>query len=333
MQSVNRRVLRFGAWAWTVGTLLAWGGCVGEDAPIFLTVPDVTESSDTYGCTPGEVRCQALLIGETCGEDGETWEPFPCEAGSSCVESGQGCIPHFCNPFEMLCTSDKTYRQCTAAGMTFEDRLCQEGYYCLESYCVYGACLGHVLLVLDRSGSMKTHWNAVKNSVMNLVQENPSTRFGLLTFPGSGKCQSSPGPQITLRAHGATDAFENYFAAVLPVGSTPLLKAMETVRDRHGFIFEGQAGVVVVISDGEDTCSKPELDGPLGDALSVATQELAQAGVKTYVIGYNFEGNTAQLDAIASQGNTGQTVHTPAGSETDLNDAFQGIVSDIKLCF
>tara|TARA_Y100001934_G_C11925169_1_gene573127 strand:- start:177 stop:503 length:327 start_codon:yes stop_codon:yes gene_type:complete len=107
---------------------------------------------------------------------------------------------------------------------------------------------------------------------------------------------------------------------------------MKTIRSQHSAIFKGEEGMVVVLSDGEDTCEKELSQEELPQALADETQALSAAGVKTYVIGYNYQGNAAQLDAIANVGNTGLESHIPAGNESELEDAFKGIISDIKLC-
>ena len=106
---------------------------------------------------------------------------------------------------------------------------------------------------------------------------------------------------------------------------------METARTYRASLFKGQEGVVVVLSDGQETCEKGDPD--LLEKLSDVTDDLSQDGIRTYVIGYSFQGNTAQLDAIAAAGSTGLTTHLKAGNEVELDAALDGIISDMKLCF
>ena len=299
-------------------------------------LPDVLEvsvdSGDSEACSPGEVRCKSLLESEKCTADKTTWLPQLCQPEETCVAEFGGCIPHICDPFSTRCTSDKTFRQCEASGIDFEDLICDEDSFCVEGQCLYGPCLGHVLIVLDTSGSMTPHWESVETSILTLIENNPKTRFGLMVFPGDSKCQVSKNLEISLRAHRAREAFSAYFDYHLPGSSTPLLAAMQRLGEQHSGIFDGQEGVVVVLSDGEDTCDKEHDDDTLPKALAEETQALASAGVKTYVIGYNYQGSTAQLDAIASHGGTGHETHIQAGNEAQLEDALKGIVNDIKLC-
>ena len=314
---------------------MALAGCA-ETGPVYLTLPDVEvddgEAVDTHGCNPGEVRCVSLLESEKCTADAKTWFAQSCQADETCIAEVGGCIPHICDPFETSCTSDRTYRRCGATGIDYDDLLCENQYYCIEGQCLYGPCLGHVLLVLDTSGSMTPHWESVQTSVLNMIENNPSTRFGLMVFPGDSKCAVSKTPTISLRAHRAKEAFEAYFESNLPGNATPLLEAMKTLRSQHSTIFKEEEGIVVVLSDGEDTCEKELATDELPQALAQETQALGSAGITTYVIGYNYQGNAAQLDAIASQGNTGLDSYIPAGSEAELESAFKGIINDIKLC-
>lgn len=310
-------------------------GCA-QEGPIYLTLPDTTGEDavlDTStGCKPGDVRCPSLLESEECTADAKTWFSQSCQVGETCIAEFGGCVPHICDPFETSCTSDKTYRRCEANGMDYEDLLCEDAYYCVEGQCLYGPCLGHVLLVLDTSGSMNPHWESVQTSILALVESNPNTRFGLMVFPGDSKCSVSKKPIISMRAHRAKEAFEAYFDENQPGSSTPLLEALKTLRAQQGTIFQDQEGTVVVLSDGEDTCEKELEKAELPDALAIETQALSDTGVKTYVIGYNYQGNASQLDAIASHGNTGAETHIPAGNESELDHAFTGIINDIKLC-
>jgi hypothetical protein len=283
-------------------------------------------------CEPWDVRCPSLLEMEICATDGQSWKPQSCLAGETCVEELGGCMAQICQPFATECTGDQTYRTCEAAGMDWTKSSCDEDHFCTQGYCVYGPCLGHVLLVVDRSSSMNPHWSTVHESVYKLVSGNDNARFGLMVFPGGEKCEVPEEPVIPLTIHNTAETFDAFFNISQPGMSTPLLEAMTVLEDNHESIFKGQAGVVVVLSDGEDTCEKQT--GPLGLTmkLSAKTQALTDAGIRTYVIGYNFKGNTGQLDAIASHGNTDKLQHIPAGSESELDDAFSGIVSDLKLC-
>ena len=73
-------------------------------------------------------------------------------------------------------------------------------------------------------------------------------------------------------------------------------------------------------------------DDPTPRLRDAATQLSATHGVRTYVIGYNFFDDTAQLDALAEAGGTSYSAPIQVGNEAALLEAFQGVVEDIKLC-
>ena len=177
---------------------------------------------------------------------------------------------------------------------------------------------------------MKPHWGTVRESVLKLVSAHDKTRFGLMAFPAEGKCSIPAGPAIPLTGYGKSILFDAYFQTYGPGMSTPLLAAVKQVRDSRENLFGDQAGTVVILSDGEDTCEgpKPKIISELKSEITALTAQ----GVKTYVIGYNYQGDTGQLNVMARSGGTGYETFIPAGNEAELNDAFKGIVSDIKLC-
>lgn len=324
---------------WRVGRWwLVWAFAVGCGEGVDPFAIDVAAFGKMDGeltpeklCDPWEVRCPSLLVSDVCSQDGERWESVDCVAGQTCLEEFGGCMPQVCEPFVTECQGDRTIRTCGAAGRSWEEGACAEGSFCSEGACVYGPCLGHVLLVLDRSASMIPHWPALHSSVLKLVSDRPTTRFGLMTFPSDTPCEVESSPEIPLSTHQTEASFNDFFDAVKPVFTTPLLFAMETARTYRASLFKGQEGVVVVLSDGQETCEKGDPD--LLEKLSDVTDDLSQDGIRTYVIGYSFQGNTAQLDAIAAAGSTGLTTHLKAGNEVELDAALDGIISDMKLCF
>ncbi len=308
-------------------------GPEAQELPFVFTDHDgetAASEDSTPLCVPHEARCPALLVSEVCAWDGQSWETGACKSGEVCQADLGGCVPVMCDPFATECTGDKTLRSCSGDGLAWEGSTCDSDHYCVGGYCLYGHCLGHVLLLIDRSSSMKPHWQVMRESVLKLVAQHQQTRFGLMAFPGDEKCSVPGEPAIPLTLFGKKELFEAYFDMHGPGISTPLLFGLQQVRAHREEIFAGQGGVLVVISDGEDTCltsKKLVVEG-----LEEEVQGLSAAGVQTYVIGYNYQGDSSQLDAIARHGNTGRDTYVRAGDESELDDAFSGIVSDIKLC-
>jgi hypothetical protein len=296
------------------------------------STPDVNQV-----CAPGQWFCPALGESALCDGQGLAFEIFPCDEGASCLtETGQ-CEHTVCQPYQVVCTGDVGYSTCGPDGQGWgPDIACEPGYYCANDHCVLGECLGHVLLLIDRSSSMVPHWGAVEASVIGLVAGHESARFGLMAFPQDLPCTVSDVPDIPLTHFEATETFGAYFDAHGPGQTTPLLAALEQVEGAAESLFGGEQGILVLLSDGEDTCEKmgpgppPNLAGPLA---AITASLLESHGVRTYVIGYNYEGDPQQLDTIASAGGTPFVTHLAAGDEGELIDAFQGIIDDWKLCF
>jgi hypothetical protein len=302
-----------------------------QDLVVVFAEHDAVTTEDVPPlCTPGEATCTALLESQVCHWDGQSWDTVACKSNEVCQADWGGCVPVMCQPFTTECTADQSLRTCSPDGLAWEAGSCDDDHFCTEGYCLYGRCLGHVLLLIDRSSSMKPHWQSVRQSVLNLVSSHDEARFGVMVFPGDEKCTVPEDPAIPLTAFGKEEVFEAFFNAYGPSISTPLLGGLKRVRQNLDSIFGDQKGIVVVISDGEDTCQGNKQ--MVANQLKNETQALSDAGVQTYVIGYKYQGDTAQLEAIAGHGNTGRDSYIKAGNENELDDAFKGIVSDIKLC-
>ena len=129
-----------------------------------------------------------------------------------------------------------------------------------------------------------------------------------------------------------------WFEEHQPFGQTPLLAAMNHMGAVLPDTFPA-GGALVVLSDGADTCaysgmSYEEREALIVDELGAVTSGLfADHGIKTVVVGYQYEGNPDQLNAIAQSGGTGMEAYTEAGGEQELTMALVAIVDDLKECF
>jgi len=184
------------------------------------------------------------------------------------------------------------------------------------------------MLMVDRSGSMKTEWDEVSKGVHSLVADHPQAITGLLDFPHDGAgCTVSGTPDIPPGLHDAQE-FDDWFQSNEPGYGTPLITALNAFKESAGKIYHGYGGALILLSDGADSCEQPT-----NEALGAITETLlVELGIITYVIGYAYDGDLAPLDAIAAAGGSGFDVHIPAGNETELAEAFKGAISDFKLC-
>ncbi|MCA9515724.1 MAG: VWA domain-containing protein [Myxococcales bacterium] len=252
-----------------------------------------------------------------------------CPAGQQC-ENGS-CFA--CEPDRVECRSDTTFRKCDGQGQAWgEDTACGDGEICLDARCIAYACVPRVLFVVDRSGSMGSHWDTVKESIRALATGNPKIRFGLTAFPNGGfSCEVDGSVLVPFAQHNAA-ALNDWFEANGPTGATPLAGAMSNVLAHADEIFGGLGGSVIVLSDGEDTCFSGSSLALKADLATSAGQLWVDHQVQTFAIGYSFGGDPEELDTLTNNGGSGFTGHFPAGDEQELLEALTAIVDVIKVC-
>jgi hypothetical protein len=324
---------------------------------------DASAWSDTLTCqndhrcepngeTPGCKRCG---LEKTCVSDrkaraqctsGEiTWqEDTTCKTDETCVDGD--CIACPANVTE--CLTETTYRTCQSDGKAWTTTLpCATGEACLldevqppgetrRGACLPYECSPRVLLLVDYSGSMSSHWESVQASVAKLVAENPDLRFGLKAFPDvrDSSCGVSKDLEIPFGAHDGS-VFDDWFVANPPSGGTPLADGIEAMRVNADEIFGELGGSMIVLTDGQDGCYWGGGSGmPIQTYLALSTSGLyIDNRVTTYSIGYSYGGSSPEeLDTIAINGGSGLRQHIPAGSEEELTDALEGVIDKVKFC-
>ena len=310
---------------------LAAATACADEGPIPLVAGSDASNGPYDLCTPGSRGCPTVHQPGVCNEEGDAWldDGAPCAAGTLCAAHGE-CQEPTCQPGTKACASESRLVVCSDNGTAWQTAtVCSGDTACVQGKCVLKLCLQQVLLMIDRSGSMAGAWDIVESSVVDLIEGNPAARFGALGFPSDGACGVDLEPDVPMATY-ATKQMKTFFSKP-PSGSTPLRFALATVAEEAPAIWGEEGGVLVVLSDGGETCAP---DGNLLGHLGSLTAELRDVhGVQTWVIGYDFEGDAAQLDAIAAEGGTGETQHLPAGDEDELKDAFRRVVEDWKLCF
>lgn len=262
-----------------------------------------------------------------CAAEGVDWGyTEPCPVPMTCSDGHCS----LCEPLTTECVGEFAFQQCTTDGLSWSAPIpCGQYEVCNDGSCVFYQCLPRVLFVIDRSGSMSSDWDEVLLAVSNIVGNNPNIRFGLTGFPNNGSCGVAALPEVPFAEDNGVDIV-SWFGSNEPEGSTPLLEMVLSLRDNANAFFGGWAAAVVLLSDGEDTCA---WDSNIVQQLGTTTLELAALHeISTYVIGYSYDSNPAELNAIAENGGTSFTEHIPAGNEAELNDVLGDIVADLKLC-
>lgn len=282
-------------------------------------------------CAPGARFCPDDDTSAVCEDSGEAFrDPTSCEAGTACHPFGGACLEPICEPGGIECTSGLSFHHCLSSGTGWdsESLSCPKDFVCTEGQCIYKPCLPTVLLLVDRSGSMVDNWPEVKDSVRNVVAGNPEAQFGLMSFPFDGKCGVLYAPEIPIATHDP-DLFDAWFDLHVPEGATPLTEAMFGVLTSADIVFGAYKGALILLSDGGETCDQNDVTS---DLMALTDGLLEDKGIQTWVIGYKFTGDPVQLTAIASRGGTELGTYIPAGSESELTDAFQAVVNDFKQC-
>ena len=314
------------------------------EAIVDIAVPDVVKEDDgpSISCTPDGWYCIDSLTSAKCNAAGDGHaEYWNCTLGQVCTEFEGKCKEVICTPGDKKCASNNAYTVCRPDGTGYlPPVLCGDDQLCNGAgTCVLASCIGTVLFLVDVSGSMATHWQEVRASVASLEGNNPFARFGLWAFPAKGTiCGTNPSPAVPISDTAMADIL-TWFDSYQPYGQTPLVDAYKAVVASAGSLFEGQGGAVVVLSDGADTCAYPEIvDSAAQSAKKIdelsqsATALFAQHDVSTYVIGYNYTGDPAQLNALAANGGTDASEFTEAGDEAELANALVNVLEDIKVC-
>ncbi|PIE65571.1 MAG: hypothetical protein CSA24_02475 [Deltaproteobacteria bacterium] len=188
-----------------------------------------------------------------------------------------------------------------------------------------------VLIVLDRSGSMKesaggsSKWSIAKTAVDNLTtQFKDQIAFGMMLFPRwphvsnctTGKVNVTP-------AATSGPAINSLLSGSYPAGDTPSTNTLQEART--WLKANKKSGVdqyVILITDGKETCS-PHWP-------NTATGPLLSDGVKTYVIGFGSGVLPQPLTDAAIAGGTGQ--YYQADNLTQLNTALSQIAGAISCC-
>ncbi len=305
--------------------------------PLTLVIDATGETTVT--CAPGEWFCQDLESSAECNAEGDYYEALQCPFGNKCSELSGTCEPMACAPGSVDCATPASWHKCLPSGTGWSTETdCPAGTVCANGTCMNEECLSRLVFLVDASQSMGPHWDAVAASIAALSGDAPLSSVGLATFPEYLSICEVPQDLKVPFAAGAGADVAAWFGANDPFGQTPLLAAMEHMAGILPGILPG-GGALVVLSDGADTCAWPGMSYEarevlIVEALGETTAALfADHGIKTVVVGYQYEGNPDQLNAIASNGGTGLGTYTQAGNEAELTLALVTLVDDLKACF
>lgn len=190
-------------------------------------------------------------------------------------------------------------------------------------------CTDDAMIVFDASGSMSGNQTlGIPNSRPRidearsaLAQVLPSAasfrRVGLVTFgPGPyNQCNVSLDLKPT---PNAADFIMSTVNALAPAGKTPLTSGVEAAAE--ALDFRRKPGVVVVITDGEETCGRSPCE--LAKQLHAAADHLTVHVIAFRYEGFSWTGGNSVMDLIclADQNNG---LYIKANSEEELTEALE----------
>lgn len=194
-----------------------------------------------------------------------------------------------------------------------------------------------VMILQDFSGSMSgKKWQAATTAITNMLVDDRNSHidFGFDPFPSGGGCSVSDSPKFTIGGELNRLPIIEWAAQNDPslFGSTPLHAALERHINRPGELADKDvSGAIVVITDGEDTCYKPQKE--IANALYDTVKQLSDYhDIRTFAIGYGDKANAEQLNAIAKAGNTGMDTFMHANSQEELEALFEQISKMVTSC-
>ena len=192
-----------------------------------------------------------------------------------------------------------------------------------------GPCTDDAMIVFDASGSMSGNQTlGIPNSKPRidevrgaLTQVLPSAtkfrRVGLVTY--------GPGPynqcNVQLELKPTVDAAKPIMRAVnslIPAGKTPLTSGVEEAAE--ALDFRNKPGVIVVVTDGEETCGRSPYE--LAKKLHDAAAQLTVHVIAFRYSGYSWTGGNSFMDLMClADENNG--LYIKAQDEGELIEALE----------
>ena len=191
-------------------------------------------------------------------------------------------------------------------------------------------CTEDAMIVFDASGSVYGDgWGYASTSRMSRIDNaktaianvlptiTRSRRVGLITF--------GPGPynqcnvKLDLKpTSNAADRIMGIIDALVPAGKTPLTTAVEQAA--NVLDFREKSGVIVVLTDGEETCGRSPCE--LGKKLHAEAAQLTINVIGLRVKGFSWTGEQSigESKCLAEQ-NSG--TYIPVETEDELASAFE----------
>src|SRR4029077_14896838 len=190
-------------------------------------------------------------------------------------------------------------------------------------------CREDAMVVFDASGSMSGNETlGIPNSRARIDAERSALaqvlpnatkfrRIGLVTYGQGPWNQCNVKLEFKPTANAAFPIM-NTVNAIVPAGKTPLTQGIEEAAE--ALDFRNKPGVVIVITDGEETCGRSPCE--LGKQLHAAGYKLTVHVVAFRYQGYSWTGGNSVMDLkCVAEENGG--LYVKANSEEELVEALE----------
>ena len=209
---------------------------------------------------------------------------------------------------------------------------------CGEQDTEFEQLMPSVYIALDLSGSMSNSAPSGRSRIdealdgMDLIAEqlHDEIRFGLGTFPhySDGGCLTAH-----VRDVGTYTEFElkNTWSSYVPLGLTPMYQIMNDILvnnrldDPSDPFDDDRLKAVLLITDGVANCAASGVSGNAQEQVEGVIEQLYDAGVLTFVVGFDIQDDS--LEAYANAGGTG--AGTEFGGHFLANEA-QGLADSMR---
>ena len=322
------------------------GVCLGDGA---------CESADDCAldeqCTGG--TCQPK---PPCAEDGDCGLDQVCAANGECIPAGS-CEQDADCPEGQECTfmgncvpagGCDTSQDCDAGTICGADKLCVPGGMCGAQAFTAMPVAPNMLLVLDRSCSMKDKIDGMKKWDIAVAAINQVTtsyagllRWGLIMFPDITKPNCGQTDYPVPLGDGNEQAIQDLLTAALvtddawfPDGPcvTNIDTAIEQASLDPALMEPDKQSYVMLITDGNQAgCS--DAGGDNGTEMILA--DMFSNGIPTYVVGFGSAVGAGQLNMFADAGGAplpGDPRYYQADNAAELEAAFIDIAGGLVSC-
>jgi Mg-chelatase subunit ChlD len=193
-----------------------------------------------------------------------------------------------------------------------------------------------LLLVVDKSGSMRdplatgeNKWNTMRGAINQVVADyETGINFGLMTYPSDDQCATG---QVRADIGANATSISGVLNSTFANGGTPTHHTLAVALNYYqGVAVNPEGRYVLLATDGLPNCDN--LVDPLQPTVTqsiAAIQNLSNAGISTFVLGFGgaINNDPTTLQAMAAAGGTGN--YYPANSPAELQAALDAIAGEV----